>query len=316
MPLQDNHSGFTTFRFEYQTNRCRRNGHGEKCIGEDSRFVNGKGYYSEKYPGLIFQKDPDDDCISKLRLTKGFIGKLPGEIPVDLNNLLLKNILNDFPESRFKWSSRDCSDYWTYSNDTISFYVKTDRTKKPPYPLDEEYYLNRPVDGIDILLSCYSVYHKSDDFKLFADDEPLFFVDSIRTNQAFIESAYKPSEFALVSVYKGDKAVALAGEGAKNGAIYLTTKSFARDSYWNYFKSKSPDYKDKVTDLKMESKVVYILNNKILHTNFEADLFDINDSNFVSLQVIAGNQLKKDYKVSGKPIGVIITTKMKERKND
>src|SRR6185312_13379072 len=34
---------------------------GKNCIGEDSRFVNGKGYYSEKYPGLIFQKDPDDD---------------------------------------------------------------------------------------------------------------------------------------------------------------------------------------------------------------------------------------------------------------
>src|SRR6185312_14844285 len=30
---------------------------GKKCIGEDARFVNGKGYYSEKYPGLIFQKD-------------------------------------------------------------------------------------------------------------------------------------------------------------------------------------------------------------------------------------------------------------------
>lgn len=289
---------------------------GKKCIGEDARFVNGKGYYSEKYPGVIFQKDRDEDYISKVRLTKGFIGKLPGEVPVDLNNLLLKDIIRNYPESAFKWSSRDCSDYWAYSNDTISFFLKIDRAKKPQYPLDEDYYLNRPVDGIDILISCYSIYHKSDGFKLFPDDEPMLFIDSIRTNQAFIESAYEPSEIAMVSVYKGDKAIALAGKDAKNGAIYITTKSSARDSYWNYFKSKSPEYKDKVPDLKIESKVTYILNNKILRTNFEADLFQIDDTDFLSLKVITGKQLKNDYKVSGKSIGVVITTKMKEGKND
>jgi hypothetical protein len=289
---------------------------GKNCIGEDARFVNGKGYYSEKYPGLIFQKDPEENYFSKIRLTKGFVGNLPGGIPVDLNNLLLKDIIKDYPEGEFKWSSRDCSDYWKYSNDTISFFLKIDRTKKPQYPLDEDYYLNRPVDGIDVLMSCYSIYHKQDDFKLFADDEPMFFIDSIRTNQSFIKNAYKPSEIAMVSVYKGDHAIAVAGKDAKNGAIYITTKSFARNSYWNYFKSKSPDYKDKVPDLKTESKVVYILNNKILDTNFEAELFQINDANFLSLQVITPKQLKKDYHLSGKSIGVVITTNLKEGKNN
>lgn len=287
---------------------------GKNCIGEDSRFVNGKGYYSEKYPGIIFQKDPDGDYISKVRLIKGFIGKLPGGIPVNLNNLLLKDIIKYYPESQFKWSSRDCSDYWTYSNDTISFFLKIDKTKKPQYPLDEDYYLNRPVDDIDILISCYSIYHKSDDFNLFPDDKPIFFIDSIRTNQAFIESAYKPSEIAMVSVYKGEHAIAVAGKDAKNGAIYIITKSYARNSYWNYFQSKSSDYKDKIPDLKSESKVVYILNNKILHTNFEADLFQINDENFLSLRVITPKELKNDYHISGKSIGVVITAKLKEEK--
>ena len=119
-----------------------------------------------------------------------------------------------------------------------------------------------------------------------------------------------------IRVIKDYKDAALLGPFASNGAIYITTKSFARDSYWNYFKSKSPEYKDKVPDLKIESKVTYILNNKILRTNFEADLFQIDDTNFLSLQVITGKQLKNDYKVSGKSIGVVITTKMKEGKND
>lgn len=287
---------------------------GKNCIGEDARFINGKGYYSEKYPGMIFQKDPKENYISKIRLMKGFIGKLPGGISVDLNNLLLKDILKDYPETEFKWQSRNCSDYWTYTNDTISFYLKIDKNKKPQYPLDEAYYLNRPVDGIDILISCYGIYHKSDDFKLFSDNEPMFFVDSIRTNQSFIESAYKQSEIAMLNVYKGDNAIAIAGKDAKNGAIYITTKSFARDHYWDYFKSKSPGYKNKVPDLKTESKVVYILNNKVLKTNFEADLFQINDDNFVSIQVITGKQIKSDYHIAGKLIGVVITTKPKEEK--
>ena len=90
--------------------------------------------------------------------------------------------------------------------------------------------------------------------------------------------------------------------------------SFARNSYWNYFKSKSADYKDNVPDLKTESKVVYILNNKLPDSNFEGDLFQINDHNFITLQLITGKQLKNDYKLSGKTIGVVINTKMKGEK--
>ncbi|HEU5053160.1 MAG TPA: hypothetical protein VFT78_08605 [Hanamia sp.] len=126
---------------------------------------------------------------------------------------------------------------------------------------------------------------------------------------AFIENAYKPSEIAFVSVYKGDDAIAVAGKEAKNGAIYITTKAFARNSYWNYFTSKSLDYKNTVPDLQTESKVIYILNGKILQSNVEATLFQINNTNFLTLQVINRNQLKKDYHISGKSIGVVITTK-------
>ncbi|MEO8112158.1 MAG: hypothetical protein ABI594_19060, partial [Ginsengibacter sp.] len=37
---------------------------GKSCMGGDSRYVNGKGFASKKYPGLIFQKDLDEDYIS------------------------------------------------------------------------------------------------------------------------------------------------------------------------------------------------------------------------------------------------------------
>ncbi|HMC85120.1 MAG TPA: hypothetical protein VKI61_06320 [Chitinophagaceae bacterium] len=284
---------------------------GKRCTGGDSRYTNEKGYYTEKYPGIIFQKDHDKEYISKFRLTKDFVGNLPNGTSINLSNLLLKEIIKQYPEPLFKWVSRDCSDYWTYSNDTVSFFLKIDRTKKPQYPLDEDYYLNRPVDAIDIFISCYSLAHKSDKFSLFSTDEPMYFIDSIRTNKAFLEEAYQPSEIAFVSIYKDSNAIKIAGKEAKNGVVYVITKSFARHHLWNYFKSKSLDYLKEVPDLDTESKIVYILNGNALGSNYEGQLFDINDSNFLELTIIDKKQLKADYNISDKKLGVVIKVKTK-----
>ncbi|HEY8689738.1 MAG TPA: hypothetical protein VIM07_10935 [Chitinophagaceae bacterium] len=34
----------------------------KNCFGQDGRYENGKGYYSNKFPGIIFQKDQSTDC--------------------------------------------------------------------------------------------------------------------------------------------------------------------------------------------------------------------------------------------------------------
>ncbi|UAY52476.1 hypothetical protein [Ferruginibacter albus] len=287
---------------------------GKRCgSGGDSRYTNGKGYYTEQYPGIIFQKDPNEGYISKFRLTKQFVGKLPDGTPINLNNLLLKDLIKQYPEPLFKWSSRGCSDYWTYTNDTISFFLKIDVNKKPQYPLDEAYYLNRPVDAIDVFISCYSVFNKNNSIQLFAPDEPMYFLDDIRTNKSFLEnSGLTQNEIALVRVFKDSNAIRLGGKDAKNGLIYIYTKEFARDAYWNYFKLKSEDYKNSITSLEIEKKVTYILNDKVLEDNYEGDLYSINDDNFIELKVISKEQLKKDYKVSNKSFGVVIKSKDKK----
>jgi len=136
----------------------------------------------------------------------------------------------------------------------------------------------------------------------------MYFLDSIRVNQGVLEN-YKPSEFALVTVYKDSNAIKLGGAEAKNGLIYITTKAFARNHYRNYFKSKSAEYATAAEDDKKEEKAIYILNGKVLSSNFESDLFTIDDTNFGSLKIIDKDGLKKDYHVSGKSFGVVITTK-------
>ena len=53
---------------------------------------------------------------------------------------------------------------------------------------------------------------------------------------------FQPTDIAVVTVYKDTNAINLVGEQGKLGAIYMETKKFARNKYWNYFKSKSSDY--------------------------------------------------------------------------
>jgi hypothetical protein len=137
----------------------------------------------------------------------------------------------------------------------------------------------------------------------------MIFVDSVRMNQRAVKNMYQPTEFAFVTVYKDSNATRIAGKEAKNGAIYITTKSFAEGHYWNYFMSKSKEYQKLVPDIETASKVVYILNNKVLEKNFDKDLFEINDSNFIDMTVIDVEKLKSDYKILDKSIGVIIRTK-------
>lgn len=158
------------------------------------------------------------------------------------------------------------------------------------------------------MISCYSVYHKSDNFSLFDPDDPMFFLDSIRVNKRVLEN-YQPSEIALITVYKDSNAIKLGGLDAKNGLIYITTKEFARDHYRSYFKSKSADYAKAATDNRKEEKAVYILNGKVLTSNIESTLFEINNSNFIELSVIDKSTLKKNYNISGKSFGVVIKTK-------
>ena len=282
----------------------------KKCISRDSRYESGKGHYSVKYPGLIFQKDENTDFVSKIRLTKEFNGKLPNGNPVNMKDLLLKDVFGLYPAMKSKWGSRGCSDYWNFSNDTLSFFVKIDKSKIPQFPIDEAYYLDKPIEGIDLMISCYGIFHKTEHVDLFGANEPVYFLDSVRVNAGVLKN-YEPKEIAFINVYKGEHALEIAGKEAKNGVIYIMTKEFARDKYFDYFSSKSPEYKKSVPDLKTETEVVYILNNKILHENQESDLVVIDDSSFIELGIINSSRLKKEFHISGKKIGVVIKTALK-----
>jgi hypothetical protein len=280
------------------------------CYGHDSRFINGKGYFSNQYPGMIFQKEDNSDYISKLRLTKDFKGKLPNGSYLELMDFKLKDVFQIYPKFKDDWRSRGCSDYWKFSNDTISFFVKIDKNIQPQFPINEAYYLDKPVEAIDLLISCYSLSHKPIDLFKEPANEPLFYLDSIQVNRGVL-NLYEPTEIAAVTVYKDTSALKIAGEKGRNGVIYITTKEYARHNYWKYFKSKSSDYAKAVPSLKNEDNVVYILNDKVLEKDFEGGLFFIDNTNFIDLKVINKKSLKEAYNIMDKKWGIILKTTKK-----
>jgi hypothetical protein len=54
------------------------------------------------------------------------------------------------------------------------------------------------------------------------------------------------------------------------------------------------------------------LNGKPLDKNYEGDLFNVNDTNFIEISLIDKKQLKDKYNVSGKKFGFLIKTKSSE----
>jgi hypothetical protein len=191
---------------------------GKKCIAKDGRFENGVGYASDAVQGMVFQKDPSLDYISKIGLTTDFKGNLPDGQMIDLHHLTLRELFKMYPGFSDKWGSRDCSDYWIFSNDTLSFFVKIDTSKRPRYPIDEAYYMEKPVCAVDLKVSCYSIQERSripEELR----KGPIFFMDSVRVSKNDLLK-YQANDIAAITIYKDSNAIKFAGPEAVGGAVY------------------------------------------------------------------------------------------------
>ena len=183
----------------------------------DNRFENRKGYSSHLYPGIIFQTQEYKDIISKIRLTKDFKGNLSDGTYIDLNTLTAKVILEKYPTLN-TWNSRGCSDYWSLTNKEIYFFVKINTNKEPRYPIDEKYYMEQQIEGIDIVSDCNSLIEKNS-----SKNQPLYILDGKEVNTAILESI-KPENIESINVLKGTNAIDKYGEKGTNGVIEILSK--------------------------------------------------------------------------------------------
>lgn len=188
---------------------------------QDGRFENRIGYVSKLYPGVIFQKyDSQNSIIAKIHLTREFKGYLPDGNYIDVKTLKASDILKKY-DSLDSWTSRGCSDYWGIKkDDKLNFYVKIDKNKNPRYPVDQKYYSEQLIQGIDVISDCYSYFEqKSQNEKL----KPLYIVDEKEVSEEFIRGL-KPESVETITVLKDKSAAEKYGEKGKNGVIEIKLK--------------------------------------------------------------------------------------------
>lgn len=183
---------------------------------QDGRFENRIGYESKLYPGVIFQKyGLGTNTIAKIHLTKEFKGYLPNGNYIDLRSLKAGDVLKNY-DSLNSWTSRGCSDYWGINDrKQLYYYVKINKDKKPQYPIDEKYYSEQLIEGIDIIADCYS-YKENNATKI----KPLIILDGKEVDEDSLENL-NPDDVESINVIKDQNAINKYGEKGKNGVIEI-----------------------------------------------------------------------------------------------
>lgn len=112
-------------------------------------------YYSEDSKRILIGTYENSELISSVFLSGQFKGYLRDFYIKDFSNLTVGEITSHFKD--LEWSTTGVSDYWTYGNDTVNFYVKINKAI-PRFPLDEKYYQDKHPVLAMIQYSCFKIY--------------------------------------------------------------------------------------------------------------------------------------------------------------
>ncbi|MHC8949865.1 TonB-dependent receptor plug domain-containing protein [Sphingobacterium hungaricum] len=200
----------------------------EGLEARDSRFVNHEGYTSDLYPGVIFQQyEEKDQRIAKLQLTTKFKGYLPDGKYVDLSKLKAKDIIAQYDGLNY-WEVKGCSDYleMIFKNE-FYFYVEKDENVASTYPINDAYYENQALAGVEIIASCYVRDHR------YQKRAPLYIVDGKIMEYMDIQTI-NPEDIESLEILKDTTATALYGSRAVNGVIIITLKKKKKFFPWPF----------------------------------------------------------------------------------
>jgi hypothetical protein len=137
---------------------------------------------------------------------------------------------------------------------------------------------------------------------------PVFILDSTQVEQAALDQV-DANTIAMVNMFYDQEAIDLLGEKAKDGAAYIETKDFARRRFVRFFRSYSLAYDSLITQAGSDKDFQYILNDKLQEGNYEGNLVLVDKVHIVSLEILDATQLKHQYNITGKSVGIKIKSK-------
>jgi len=137
---------------------------------------------------------------------------------------------------------------------------------------------------------------------------PYYLFDSTQIYQSDLESI-DPNQISSLTILLDTSAIEQFGVEAKDGAVIIETKNFARKKFTTFFRQVSLQYDSLFTLMGSDSTFQYILNDKIKTDNYEGDLSMIDKGILIDIFIINSDQLFNTYGISDKKYGIIIKSK-------
>jgi hypothetical protein len=137
---------------------------------------------------------------------------------------------------------------------------------------------------------------------------PIFIIDSQKVSQSDL-SKYSPDSIATVVMLYDTSATKLYGAAAKDGAVIMETRSFARHMFISFFRKSSQPYDSLYKVVGNDTSFAYIINDKVQKGNYEGNLSAITEELFGGLEILTKEQLYSKYNISDKLFGILVHSK-------
>lgn len=137
---------------------------------------------------------------------------------------------------------------------------------------------------------------------------PIYIIDSNKVLQSDL-AKYNSDSITSVEILYDSTAVKLFGSNAKDGAVIIETRAFARQKFIKFFRQVSLPFDSLYSAVGNDQDFQYILNEKIQKGNFEGNLSMINKELFINIEIINDDELKSRYQVFNKKYGINVKAK-------
>ena len=138
--------------------------------------------------------------------------------------------------------------------------------------------------------------------------DPIFLIDSQKVRQSDLLK-YSPDSIATVIILYDTSAIKNYGDSAKDGAVIIETRSFARSNFIAFFRKSSQPYDSLYKVVGNDNSFTYILNDKVQKGNYEGNLSAISEELFGGLEILTKEQLYLKYNIRDKQFGILVHSK-------